>query len=118
VVLKQLPSQTLVSLRPTTPPATVNLTLDSAVQIPITLRNVAQIEDLFNNIIKDKPQLDPATLLKLKKLLKGATKAITNAKIQHTTNAELIAAKEVKKRRGKRSKENYSFARVLDAKLI
>jgi hypothetical protein len=116
VVLKQLPGQTLVSLRPTTPPAIVNLTLDgNAAQTP---GNVAQIEDLFNHIIKDEPQLDPATLLKLKKLLKGATKAMTNAKIQHTTNAELIAAKEVKKRRGKRSKENYGFARVLDAELI
>jgi hypothetical protein len=120
VVLKQLLSQTLVSLQPTTPPPLlVNLTLDgNAVQMPITLGNVAQIEDLFNNIIKDEPQLDPATLLKLKKLLKGAIKAMTNAKIQHTTNAKLIAAKEVKKRQGKRSKENYGFAQVLDAELI
>ena len=58
------------------------------------------MEDLFNGIVKGEPRLDPTTLVRLKKLLKGATKAITNAKIQHTTNAELLAAKEVKKRQG------------------
>jgi hypothetical protein len=39
------------------------------------------VEDLFQGIIKGESQLDPVTLAKLKKLLKGATKAITNAKI-------------------------------------
>jgi hypothetical protein len=42
---------------------------------------VAQVEDLFYSIIKGKPQLDPVIYAKLKKLLKGATKAIANAKI-------------------------------------
>jgi hypothetical protein len=58
------------------------------------------------------------TFAKLQKLLKGATKAIANAKIQHSTNAELIAAKETQKRCNKRSKKNYGFARVMDAELI
>jgi hypothetical protein len=47
----------------------------------ITLANVAQIKDLFNSIVKGKLQLDLTTLIKLKTLLKGATKAIANAKI-------------------------------------
>jgi hypothetical protein len=100
VVLKQLPGQTLMSLQPTTPLVlTVSLILNSdEVQVLITPANVAQVEDLFNSIVKGEPQLDLTTLIKLKTLLKGATKAIANAKIQHTTNAKLIAAKEVKKR--------------------
>jgi hypothetical protein len=47
---------------------------------------------------------------KLKKLLKGATKAFANAKMQHSTNAELVAAKETQKRCNKRSKKNYRYA--------
>jgi hypothetical protein len=58
------------------------------------------------------------TFAKLQKLLKGAIKAIANAKIQHSTNAKLIAAKETQKRRNKRSKKNYGFARVIDVELI
>jgi hypothetical protein len=60
----------------------------------ITLLNVAQVEDLFQGIIKGELQLDPVIFAKLNKLLKGASKAIANAKIQHSTHAELIAAKE------------------------
>jgi hypothetical protein len=48
--------------------------------VPLTLANAAQIEDLFYSI-KGEPQLDPVVYAKLKKLLKGATKAIANAKI-------------------------------------
>ena len=55
---------------------------------------------------------------RLKKLLKGATKAIANAKIQHSTNAELVSAKETQKRCGKHSRKNYGFAWVMDAELI
>jgi len=76
------------------------------------------VEDLFQGIIKGEPQLNPVIHIKLKKLLKGATKAIANAKIQHSQNAELIAAKETQKRCNKRSKKNYGFARVMDAELI
>jgi hypothetical protein len=39
------------------------------------------VEDLFDSIVQGELQLDPTTLVKLKKLLKGATKAITNIKI-------------------------------------
>jgi hypothetical protein len=67
------------------------------------------VEDLFQGIIKGKPQLNPIVFAKLKKLLKGATKAIANAKIQHSTNAKLVAAKETQKRCNKCLKKNYRF---------
>ena len=62
------------------------------------------MEDLFQGIIKGEPQLNPVIHAKLKKLLKAATKAIANTKIQHSQNAELTATKETQKRRSKRSK--------------
>ena len=118
VVLKQLPGQTLATIRPSTPLVIVSLSArGDTVQVPITLANVAQVEELFEQIKKGE-RLDPATLMRIKKLMKGATKSIANTKIQQATNAELVAAKETKRRRGKRSKENYGFARVMDAELI
>jgi hypothetical protein len=93
-------------MRPQTPPtATISLTTNYD-----TPANVAQVEDLFPGIIRGEPQLDPVNFAKLKKFLKGATKAIDNAKIQQSTYAELLATKETEKRRNKRSKENYGFA--------
>jgi hypothetical protein len=90
---------------------TVSLTTNNnTLQVPPTLADVAQVEDLFYSIVKGEPQLDPVIYARLKKLLKGATKAIANAKIQHSTNAELVSAKETQKRRGKRFRKNYGFA--------
>jgi len=48
--------------------------------VPITPANVAEVEDLFQGIIKGELQLNPVILAN-KKLMKGATKAIANAKI-------------------------------------
>lgn len=62
--------------------------------MPITPANVAEVEDLFQGIIKGELQLNPV-ILGHKKLMKGATKAIANAK---STNTKLIAAKETQKR--------------------
>jgi hypothetical protein len=50
------------------------------VQVPITLANVAQLEELFEQIKKGE-RLDLATLMRVEKLMKGATKSIANAKI-------------------------------------
>jgi hypothetical protein len=69
----------------------------------------AQVEDLFQGIIKGEPQLNPIVFSKLKKLMKSTTKAIANAKFQHSTNAELVAAKETQKRCNKRFKKNYRY---------
>ena len=83
VVLKQLLEETLKSLQPQTlPTTTVSLTTNSnTIQVLITPANVAQVEDLFQGIVKGELQLNPIIHAKLKKLLKVATKAIANAKI-------------------------------------
>jgi hypothetical protein len=58
------------------------------------------------------------TFAKLKKLLKGVTKAIANTKNQHSLNAKLVTLKKTQKRCSKQSKKNYRYAQVIDAKLI
>jgi hypothetical protein len=93
-------------------------TNDNTIQVPFMLANVAQIEDLFYGIVKGEPQLNLVIYARLKKLLKGTTKAVANARIQHFTNAKLVSAKETQKRCSKRSKKIYRFAQVMDAELI
>ena len=86
--------------QPTTPPSTVTYMglTGEAVHVPVTPANVVQVEELFKQILKKEPQLDPETVLKLKKLSKCASKAIANASIQHTTNVNLITAELMKKK--------------------
>jgi hypothetical protein len=83
-----------------TPPSTVTLTGPSgeSVQVPITPGNVAQVDELFKRIVEGEPGLDPATVLKIQKLCKGASRAIADVSIQRATNIDLIAAELTKKR--------------------
>ena len=66
--------------------------------MPITPQNVAQVDELFKQILEGE-QLDPAIALKIQKLSKAAFKAIANSAIQHTTNVDLIKAELIKKKR-------------------
>ena len=99
VVLKQLPARPSVD-RSTTPPSTVTYMglTGEAVHVPVTPANVTQVEELFKQILKEEPQLDSETVLKLKKLSKCVSKAIANASIQCTTNVNLITAELMKKK--------------------
>jgi len=119
LVMNQLPKRPLA--RPITPPSTVTWTgpTGEAIQVPITLANVAQVDELFQRIIKGKHQLDPALVLQIQKLRKGASKAIADSVIQRTTNVELITAEMTKKKQSNRQKgKNYGFRRVLNAKTL
>jgi hypothetical protein len=87
--------------------------------VPITLANIAQVNELFQRIIKGERQLDPAIVLQIQKLCKGASKAIANVSIQHTTNIDLIEAELTKKKRANRKRgKNYAFGRVLNEETI
>jgi len=85
VVMKQLPERP--TARPVTPPSTITWTgpIGEAIQVPITPANIAQVDELFERIIKGKHQLDPAIVLQIQKLRKGASKALANVSIQRTT---------------------------------
>jgi len=118
IVMKWLPKR---PSRPVTPPSTVTLTgpTGEAVQVPITPANIAQVDELFQRIIEGERQLDPAIVLQIQKLCKGASKAIANVSIQRTTNIDLIEAELTKKKRANRKKgKNYAFGRVLNEETI
>ena len=116
--MKQLPKRP--SIQPTTPP--LNITqkgpTGESIEVLNTLANVAQVDELFKTII-GQTHLDPAIVLKIQKLRKGACKAIANASIQRTANVDLITAELTKKKRSNRQKgKNYSYGCVLDMEVI
>ena len=96
LVLKQLPKRSFI--QPTTP--LLNITQKSftgeSIEVLNTPVNVAQVDELFKTII-GQTHLDPAIVLKIQKLRKGACKAIANASIQRTANVDLITAELTKK---------------------
>jgi hypothetical protein len=54
----------------------------------------------------------------IRKLAKGACKAIANIKIQQSTNAELLEAVAQNTRRGKRTAEHYRIAQVMNLDIV
>jgi len=118
VVISQLLQKPSIQL--VTPPSIVTWTgpTREAVQVATTTANIAQVNSLFQQILKGE-KLDPATVFCLQKLQKSASKAIANSTIQRMTNVELIAAEITKKKQANRAKgKNYSFARVLNAETL
>jgi hypothetical protein len=116
IALAKLPKKP--DARPSTPPSTVTLTGPSgeSVQVPITPGNVAQVDELFKRIVEGEPGLDPATVLKIQKLCKGASRAIADVSIQRATNVDLITAELTKKKRSSRQRDHqhHTFGRVLN----
>ena len=87
--------------------------------MPITPANITQVDELFQRIVEGEHQLDPALVLQIQKLRKGASKAIADSIIQRTTNVKLITAKITKKKQLNRQKgKNYGFGRVLNAETL
>ena len=101
-MLKQLPKRP--SVRPATPPSTITWKgpTGESVEVPITPSNVAEVDKLFKRIVEGESRLDPATALNIRKLSKGACKAIANASIQRITNVDLITAELTEKKRSNR----------------
>lgn len=119
VVLNQLPKRP--TTQPVTPPSTVTQTgpTGEAVQVPITPANMAQIDELFKQIVEGKHQLDPVIVLQIQKLCKGVSKAMANGLIQRTTNVGLITAELTKKKQSNCEKgKNYICGRVLNAETL
>jgi DDE superfamily endonuclease len=119
VVLRQLPEQPTAQL--VTPLSTITWTGPSGevVQVPITPANIAQVNELFKQIVEGEHKLDSAVILQIQKLRKGASKALANVSIQRTTNVGLIEAELTKKKRSNREKgKNYTFGRVLNKETI
>jgi len=86
--------------------------------VPITLANVAQVDQLFNWIVESE-NLDLAMLQKLQKQRNAASLAIANSNLQRTTNVDLIVAEKTKKKRSNRQKgKQYAYGRVLNEETI
>ena len=66
--------------------------------MPVISANMTQVEELFKQILKEELQLNPESVLKLKKLSTCISKAIANAFIQCTTNVDLITTELMKKK--------------------
>jgi len=80
--------------------------------VPITPGNVAQVDELFKRIVEGEPGLDPATVLKLQKPCKGASRAIADVSIQRATTVDLITVELTKKRSNRqRDQQHHTFGR-------
>jgi len=81
--------------------------------------NVKEIELLFKRVFEGNQGLDILTLDQLKKLQKGACKAITVAETQQITNERLLEVAKEEKNRNKRKKgKDYRIGRVIGIEVL
>ena len=113
IVLETL-SSTDLTTRPQTPVLSFTDHNKQHMSVPITPANILDVEALVNRVLIGEPNLDPAIVLQLVKLKKGASKAIANAQLQCLTTNTLLKAINAKKERSKQKNENLGYARVLN----
>ena len=86
---------------------------------PITPANVHDLECLFNKIFQENTSLELPILDQLKKVRKGAYKALTAAEIQRVTNNRLLeVAKEEKKRKSRKKGKDCGYGRVMGIEVL